>query len=211
MATLLPNAFPPMVSDATSAVTIKVVNKTFELNFTDIIIAIDEANAPDIIPQISPITSLQKLDTFSEFLINFTASFDPFTRFVAIELKVDISDTVTAIPIISKIIPINITNNIKNILIIAVTFDTIIPERNENPSDIKNADKVIVNTHFISTSFLLYGFFLLAFFEYFSLYIFFSIISSLIEMAINIVNFAPWGQVGFPLFLLTVTSIAVPF
>ena len=41
--------------------------------------------APEIIPQISPITSLQKLDTLSAFFLKITATFDPFTFLAFIE------------------------------------------------------------------------------------------------------------------------------
>ena len=88
IAILLPTALPPIVIDATNAVIINDTIKRLKLNLFDIIIAIDTAVDPEIIPQISPITSLQKLDTFSAFLINFTASFAPLTFFEAIELKV---------------------------------------------------------------------------------------------------------------------------
>ena len=45
--------------------------------------------APDITPQISPITSQQKLDTLSAFFLNLTAILAPFTflEFSSINIK----------------------------------------------------------------------------------------------------------------------------
>src|SRR5699024_300825 len=62
--------------------------------------------APLTIPDISPITSLQKLANLSSFRLMITASFAPFTFSAAIACKGASSAAVEAIPSISNIIPI---------------------------------------------------------------------------------------------------------
>src|SRR5699024_10303339 len=62
--------------------------------------------APDIIPLISPTTSLQKLDTGPALRIKYIAILASLIRFDAIEWKGFSSALVIAIPIISNIIPI---------------------------------------------------------------------------------------------------------
>ena len=103
-------ALPPMVK----ADTIEVVNSDISKKFIFVILlipdAIDTQQAPDITPHISPITSLQKLDTLSGFFLNVTASFAPFTFLEAMELNTLRLAAVTDIPIISNKIP----NAIKN-------------------------------------------------------------------------------------------------
>lgn len=193
MAKLFPNAFPPIVKAATKDVTISVTISKFQENLDDKIIAIDEASAPLIIPQISPITSLQKLDSFSAFFINVTAKGAPLTFLDAIELNVLISATVTLIPIISNSTPINITISNNIILINIPTLDITISDNNEKPIDIQKATIVINPIQCKSIDFLFETFFLLTFLEYFSLYCFLSffIFSPIYEMAINIVNSVP--------------------
>ena len=131
MATLLPIAFPPIVKEATKPVINNVVISIFIDNLLETINAIDEDNAPLIIPQISPITSLQKLDNFSEFFINLTPTLAPLTFFDDIELKVFKSATVTLIPIISNITPSEITINKITMLIIIPTLDIITSDNKE--------------------------------------------------------------------------------
>lgn len=63
----LPRALPPIVNAATNPVVNNVIASIFKLSFVDNIIAIDDDNAPLIIPHISPITSLQKLIVFLHF------------------------------------------------------------------------------------------------------------------------------------------------
>ena len=64
--------------------------------------------APLIIPQMSPITSLQKLDTLSAFFKRSTASLAPFILFAAIEFIGTSEHAVIATPIMSNKTPIEI-------------------------------------------------------------------------------------------------------
>ena len=120
----------------------KVVINRLRWNAFDKILAKATPAEPLIIPQISPITSLQKLEVLDALWISFTAKLAPFILFVAIELNVFISATVTLIPIISKIIPIPITS--KRIKISKIILKSDIND--EIP--LKTADKIneIINT-----------------------------------------------------------------
>ena len=55
------------------------LNNKLKLNVFVRIAVIVVPAAPDIIPQISPITSQQKLDTLSAFFLNLTATSAPLT------------------------------------------------------------------------------------------------------------------------------------
>ena len=119
---------------------------------------------PDIIPQISPITSLQNDDTLSAFFLNLTATSAPFTFLAFIELNGLISALVTAVPIISNKTP----NKMNNIRIIAPTYELTwfktISEPKENTSEMVNDIINICIIHFVFESF----FFCLGFFIIFS-------------------------------------------
>ena len=136
------------------AVVIKVVSKGEKDNvfdkLTDTIVPAD----PDIIPQISPITSLQKEDTLSDFLISFTAVFAPFTFLELIELKGSISALVTATPIISNKTPRKMNKKISKISTTISTFGRAISHRKEKTMDKVKARSVIFKIQFISTIFL---------------------------------------------------------
>ena len=77
IAKLLPIAFPPIVKDETTAVTTNPVKIKSKLYLEIKIAAIEVAAAPETTPQISPITSQQKLETLGAFFLNFTAIFAP--------------------------------------------------------------------------------------------------------------------------------------
>ena len=64
-AVVFPNDFPPIVNDAINDVVTRFVINRFILNALDIPEDIITPAEPDIIPQISPITSLQNDDTFA--------------------------------------------------------------------------------------------------------------------------------------------------
>ena len=116
IAKLFPIAFPPIVKDATIAATVKLTNNKLKLKVLEIPTAIVVAAAPETIPQISPITSLQKLATLSAFFLNITAILAPFTFLEFIEWKTFSSALVTETPTISKIIPIKINNKVIGVL-----------------------------------------------------------------------------------------------
>ena len=108
IAKVLPKAFPPIVKAAIRDVVTKVTTNILICVVVDIITDIIALADPEMIPQISPTTSLQKDDTLAAFLINSTAISEPFTFLAFIEWKGLTSADATAIPIISKIIPIKI-------------------------------------------------------------------------------------------------------
>ena len=82
MAKFFPYALPPTVSAETIAVIIRLITRALlSENDVNILIAIEAERPPDITPAISPITSLQKLETFSAFHISDIDSFEPGTRF----------------------------------------------------------------------------------------------------------------------------------
>lgn len=85
MAMLFPQALPPIVNEAIKLVRTRVIQKMSTSSLLANNMAIVEAAAPDNIPQMSPITSLQKLDTFEAFFISLMASLEPFTFLAAIE------------------------------------------------------------------------------------------------------------------------------
>ena len=107
-AILFPIAFPLTVIDATNALIINWILLD-TLYIFEIFNAIIALIAPLTTPQISPITSAQIFATFDAFFISFNDVFAPFAFLVAFAWKWPSSATVTATPIISKIIPINIT------------------------------------------------------------------------------------------------------
>ena len=73
-----PIAFPNTVKEATKALIKNCILK-FKVKASVIFIEIKALIAPLKTPQISPITSAQKLETFAEFLINLTEVFAPPT------------------------------------------------------------------------------------------------------------------------------------
>ena len=104
-------ALPPIVRADTVAVASSDIIRKFIFNTLLRLLEIATQQAPDMTPHISPMTSLQKLDTLSVFFLNVTASFAPFTFLEAIELKTLRLDAVTETPIMSKIIPKAMKNN----------------------------------------------------------------------------------------------------
>jgi len=124
LATPFPKAFPPTVNAATNALNKNCILK-FNPNWSVIFIAIKALIAPLNTPQMSPITSAQILATLGAFLISFIESFEPFTFFVAFAWNSSSLATVTATPIISKNIPIPITNI--NIIIADTKFKLATP------------------------------------------------------------------------------------
>ena len=104
--------------------------------------AIVVAAAPETIPQISPITSLQKLATLSAFFLNITAILAPFTLLEFIEWKTFSSALVTETPIISKIIPIKINNKVISIPQNIDKLGIVVCDTKDNENEII---KVIIN------------------------------------------------------------------
>ena len=142
MAIPFPIAFPLTVIDATNALTKNwiLLDTPYVSEIFNAIIALI---APLTTPHISPITSAQIFATFDEFFISLSEVFAPLAFFVAFAWKCPSSATVTATPIISNIIPINITTI--NIIIEANIFNFFIPLFDINPT---TPDNINVNTNF---------------------------------------------------------------
>lgn len=160
-AIVFPIALPDTVRDATKAL-IKNCMLNEIPNEAVIFNAIEALIEPLKTPHISPITSAQKFATLAEFLINFTDVLEPAILFDAFAWNSFSSATVTATPIISKNIPINITKNNINIAGSNGKFVIEFVDINENTIDKIN---VVINT---VTNHLILEFVL----EFFSLLIF---------------------------------------
>lgn len=138
----LPIAFPPTVIAATNALIINWISNAI-WKFSVILIEISALIAPLNTPHISPITSAQKLATFEAFFIRCIDCLDPSTFFVAFAWNSSSFATVTATPIISKIIPIKITKiNIRIAGITSNPFNAFV-DMKENVIDSMN---VVINT-----------------------------------------------------------------
>ena len=144
IAIFLPIAFLPIVRDEIIEVNNKDRIKKFifsaVLNLVDMAIQ----HAPDITPHISPITSLQKLDTLSVFCLNFTASFAPLTFLAAIELKT---------LIISNIIPMITKNSTKKIPKYAFIFGNNNSDNKDIISDNVKVNRIIIVIQLVSIIF----------------------------------------------------------
>ena len=120
-------ALPPTVK-----LEMKAVNKTdimLKLMLVELLtdIARTAPMEPLIIPQISPITSLQILEILLEFLSKPIVSLPPFIFWDAIDRNVFSLLVKTATPIISKMMPITIINiNIINKKILLNELDIIL-------------------------------------------------------------------------------------
>lgn len=181
MAMFLKMAFPPIVNEAIVAVIINPTQKTFKSKFLEIDAAIVTPAEPDIIPHISPITSLQNDDTLAAFFLNDTAFFAPFIFLELMECNGSSSAEVTATPIISKIIPMMININSISIPVRRFTLGMVVSDINENISEIIKASPVTIRGQLFLFAF---------FFIYFPFFINKKGPRTLInKMAILIVNF----------------------
>ena len=142
-----PNDFPPIVNAAIIDVVIRLIINRFILNFDDIVVDIITPADPDMIPHMSPITSLQNDDTLALFWSRFIAVLAYEIFFEFIEWNGFMSHVVIATPTMSNIIPISI--NIINIIVLAImfTFGIIISDDSENMNDIMNAIIIILIVH----------------------------------------------------------------
>src|SRR5690625_2772935 len=146
MAKYFPNALPPTVSAAT-----RLVKTIFNIIWVDelgdccinrvISIMTIVSALPLIIPEISPITSLQKLANLSAFRYIFTASFAPITFSEAIAWSGASLAAVAAIPNISKTIPIR---TMKRTIISPIIHVTLL----SNVED--KLEKIAANTNVIT-------------------------------------------------------------
>jgi len=96
-----------------------LVTPSLRVSFAVIIALI----APLKTPHTSPITSAQIFATIDAFLISFIDVFEPFIFLLAFAWNSASSATVTATPIMSVIIPINITTISIKIAGIILKFD----------------------------------------------------------------------------------------
>ena len=87
MANILPRAFPPMVSPETRAVTARETATDRMDRACCKRVTMMAAVEPEIMPQMSPTTSLQKLETLLAFRMRPRASRAPGVRWAAMEWK----------------------------------------------------------------------------------------------------------------------------
>ena len=146
IAIFLPIAFPPTVREDTIAVKIIAVSGVSNRDTTK-----DAVRAPDTIPHISPITSLQMLLVLLAFFISYIHSLEPFIFFDALAWKVDSSQLSTATPIISNIIPININT----IIPITINKTSILAVKLERLANMNDNIKVSINMIGIQLSFFI--------------------------------------------------------
>ena len=149
MAILLHIAFPPMVREATTPVITSPTQNMSRLYVFEIVAVIVTPAEPDIIPHMSPITSLQNDDTLSAFFINDTAVLAPFIFLELIAFSGLSVPDVTATPIISNIIPIPINSSSIIIPITRFTSLSVISDISEKTNDIVNANSVMVIIHLV--------------------------------------------------------------
>lgn len=148
---LFPQAFPPIVSAAIKLVTIKLVKTGLSEYIEDREVAIVIPAPPESIPHMSPMTSLQKLETWEFIFMSFKAVLAPFTFFEAIELKTFLSATVTLIPTMSKRMPRS--TNIKRTIKLIKTGRLEI-RASENIDSTSEITKAIMVTSIIHKTFL---------------------------------------------------------
>lgn len=144
MAIFLKMAFPPIVSEAIVAVIISPTQNMFRFSALDKEEAIVTPAEPEIIPHMSPMTSLQNDDTLAAFFLNDTAFLAPFIFLELMEWSGSSLAEVTATPIISKIIPIVIKIRSINIPTTIFTFGMVISDIKENINDIIKASPVTI-------------------------------------------------------------------
>ena len=138
-----PIALPPIVNEAIKLVKTRFTINTFIPYDSEIDSAMVIPAPPESIPHMSPMTSLQKLETLELFLIKKSAVFEPLTFLDAMELNIFLSATVALTPIMSKTIP----KTIKNIKISELnkieTFGITVSEKNDNDKVMKNDIRII--------------------------------------------------------------------
>jgi len=103
----LPKALPPTVKEAVDEISTTLKIDVFKSVLIEPIFKIKTAIVdPLIMPAMSPTTSLQKLETGPAWFISSKASFAPFIFLEAIELKGFLLAEATAMPMMSKMIPV---------------------------------------------------------------------------------------------------------
>ena len=157
-------ALPPTVSAAVKELMTIVTNKIFRSGKASISLAtIVTAQPPETIPQISPMTSAQKLLTFSAFLTSFIAVLAPATRLLAQASKGGRSHDATDIATASKATFMAINNNNKSDAIMILVLDDAISVTRLNNTANKKVDTVMTNAQclpFLRVSSFLLRFFL---------------------------------------------------
>ena len=148
MAIVFPNALPPTVKAAIKLLISILMRGWFHIipDVVSLTTKIPPAD-PLIIPQISPTTSLQKLDTWSAFFINLIACTAPRIFFDAIDNSGTSEAAVTEMPIASNNIPISIIINRVNNDRIILKFSIILFDVILNIFAIKKVKKKIFIAH----------------------------------------------------------------
>ena len=106
MASFLPIALPVIISPAIIVLTKTLTTSSCVSCFIDITATMAAPQAPDIIPQISPITSQQMLLTTFALFASLTANLAPFTLRADIAYSGSKLQEVEATPIMSAMIEI---------------------------------------------------------------------------------------------------------
>lgn len=140
-------AFPPIVNEAIVAVIINPTQKMFRFKALDMEEDIVTPAEPEIMPHMSPMTSLQNDDTLAAFFLNDTAFLAPFIFLELMECSGSSSAEVTATPIISKIIPMMIKIKSISIPTVIFTLGMVISDINENINEIIKANPVTIRGH----------------------------------------------------------------
>ena len=139
---------PPIVS-AEITLDIAIVSHLCQLSSRMVtsLTTIAAPHAPEMMPKMSPITSLQTLATFSLFLTSHIAVFAPYTFFDAIETMGVISHDVTATPMPSKSMLAVIRNSKSITVTIMLSAEDVISVRKLMKADKNSVTTVILTAH----------------------------------------------------------------
>lgn len=141
-------AFPPIVSADMTADT--AIDSSFcepDGNVEVIFSTIATEHAPDMIPNVSPTTSLHTLDTFSLFSTRRRAVFAPYSFLFKFSSKSDDVQDVAATPIPSKVILANIKNASRSSVTVRLFASAVISLRKPITADKTNETTVILIAH----------------------------------------------------------------
>ena len=143
---ILAQALPAIVTPDTSADMISCATVS-ELSMVRARTATTAEAEPDTTPQISPTTSLQKLETFSALRSRCRASAAPGTFLAAMAWKGFSSADITATPMISNTMPsATISKSTRNASTSPAPSSTV-EEKNEIVEEITTATKKTVTIH----------------------------------------------------------------
>lgn len=153
-------AFPPIVKADITADT--AIDSSFcepDGSTAVIFSTMATEHAPDIIPKVSPTTSLHTFDTFSLFSMRRRAVFAPYSFFDTFSSKSDVAQDVAATPIPSNVMLANIKNVSKSSVTVRLFASAVISLRKPMTADkAKEITEILIAQILISP--LLYRFFI---------------------------------------------------